>query len=962
MSNNMTNIDSQSWHSLMHALHNDVRNSRGLKLTGMAALNEINNYLLLFFIERNFSKYPTLDETCKFSYMYLNFCTDEHIKYDAKNYSGDPEKNRQLNYYKIWNHWCNTQNLNCVLRKLAGSARIQKYLQNEALTMCAFTQNCDTGKTIQLMINKIWTKFSQIANSNDPNIVMNLPLESFGFDAFGDAYEKFKLDMSSNSGKTTGQHFTPDIVKSFIVNETKPKYQELFYEPACGTGGFIHHAAKYIKFNDIKTNVPYKDDNGNILSISPYEYFVKHLMANECNPEIYKPLAINMLIHDIPIERIKKQDSLDNINIGQTLNKYDIICANPPFGAGDEVNIYDDTYWGPLKTGKNVIKDAMAQFIMHMYQSLKVGGRCGTVSDRGIINNGSDGKNSWQTKLRKFMLENTNLYKIVLLPKDTFEYTTFATCILFWKKGTPTKSVEFRELTFKDVMINGQKTKEVQENKLLGTITIEQIKAKNYSLKYDDYFKVVENKMSSGWIKLGDVCEFKSGKFNSNDMDNNGEIPFYSCVSNNPVGTHSTYSFNYPEYLLFIGSGGSQNNICGPTIGMGKTYYVSGKSACRSGVFSIVTKNIITKFGYYFLNLNRYNINSKAKYSANLGVISMDTLKNILVPNLPPSHQTEIVEFLDQQFEKYQINKLNKQIPLFELLIKKEWQMASDLLHLVYRQMASLDEIENIKRDIKAVFSLSVYGLGGQSRMMKLGDVVEIKSGKRLPKDHNFANNITTHPYIKVGDIDNIHNRDDYLTKLSYISDNTFIILKNYIVNTGDLIMSSVGSVGKLLIIPESLNGANLTENCVKIIIKNNIINKYYLYLFLKSKNDDIIKIGSQGNCQPKLGIFQINDFEIPIPPLNIQQQIINKINLLNDQSSHYNVYAQILQKEIDMISDTIKNMTNSNKINCSVTDVKHKFDSNELTIDLSNIDKYYENINDLKFDKLVSNRRVIEM
>lgn len=40
-------ISSQSWQSLMHALHNDVRNSRGLKLTGMAALNEINNYLSL---------------------------------------------------------------------------------------------------------------------------------------------------------------------------------------------------------------------------------------------------------------------------------------------------------------------------------------------------------------------------------------------------------------------------------------------------------------------------------------------------------------------------------------------------------------------------------------------------------------------------------------------------------------------------------------------------------------------------------------------------------------------------------------------------------------------------------------------------------------------------------------------------------------------------------------------------
>ena len=54
--------------------------------------------------------------------------------------------------------------------------------------------------------------------------------------------------------------------------------------------------------------------------------------------------------------------------------------------------------------------------------------------------------------------------------------------------------------------------------------------------------------------------------------------------------------------------------------------------------------------------------------------------------------------------------------------------------------------------------------------------------------------------------------------------------------------------------------------------------------------------------------------------------------------------------------------MTNSNKVNCNIIDVKHNFDTDELTIDLSNIDKYYENINDLKFDKLVSDRRVIEM
>jgi hypothetical protein len=52
-------------------------------LTGLGALNEINNYLLLFFMERNFDKYELLDE-CRFSYLYNNFCSDEKIKEDTK--------------------------------------------------------------------------------------------------------------------------------------------------------------------------------------------------------------------------------------------------------------------------------------------------------------------------------------------------------------------------------------------------------------------------------------------------------------------------------------------------------------------------------------------------------------------------------------------------------------------------------------------------------------------------------------------------------------------------------------------------------------------------------------------------------------------------------------------------------------------------------------------------------------
>jgi type I restriction enzyme M protein len=390
-------------------------------------------------MERNFDKYELSNE-CRFSYLYNNFCSDEKIKEDTKLPNTSYEEKIKHNYYKVWDHWCNVQgNMSCVLRQMATSDLLKKYLKNEVVSICAFSDKDETGKTIQLIINKIYKQF------NDQNNSLN---DTLNFSAFGDAYEKFKQQASSDSGKTTGQHFTPDVVKDYVVKEIKPKNNETFYEPACGTGGFIHHAVKYVRSNESNCDI-----------------FVNKLIANECNPEIYKPLAINMLIHDIPFDNINKQDSLDtrwNKN-GRFMNKIDCICANPPFGSADPVDA--DDYWGPLKTGKNVIKDAMAQFIMHMYQSLKNGGRCGTVSDRGIINNGSDSKNSWQTKLRKFMLENCNLYKIVLLPKETFDYTTFATCILFFVKGQSTEQVEFREITMKEVITEGQKNKVIDEDK-----------------------------------------------------------------------------------------------------------------------------------------------------------------------------------------------------------------------------------------------------------------------------------------------------------------------------------------------------------------------------------------------------------------------------------------------------------------------------------------------------------------
>ena len=108
-------VTPQSWLNFMWTLHNKLRNGRGVKLTGLSALNEINNFLLIFFIERDFDKYK-LDNDCKFSHLYKTYCTDKIISHsDNKSNVGNPIPIHK----KLWIHFSDTgTNMNCVLRKL----------------------------------------------------------------------------------------------------------------------------------------------------------------------------------------------------------------------------------------------------------------------------------------------------------------------------------------------------------------------------------------------------------------------------------------------------------------------------------------------------------------------------------------------------------------------------------------------------------------------------------------------------------------------------------------------------------------------------------------------------------------------------------------------------------------------------------------------------------------------------
>ena len=218
---------------------------------------------------------------------------------------------------------------------------------------------------------------------------------------------------------------------------------------------------------------------------------------------------------------------------------------------------------------------------------------------------------------------------------------------------------------------------ENNEKHILIEVDIKEIAKNNYSLNYTEYLKDDfdnEKYVNTNIKTIGDLFNCKMGKFNSNDMDNIGNIPFYSCKSDNPVGYHSGFSFENPEYLLLICAGGSQKNPIGENVGLGKCYYVNGKTACRANVCSLILKNttipINLKYIYYYLNINRMQTNKKAKFTTNLGTISLDDIKTIkiIIPSI--IEQNELVKNLDNLYEKNkqlekEIEENKKQAELF---------------------------------------------------------------------------------------------------------------------------------------------------------------------------------------------------------------------------------------------------------------------------------------------------------
>lgn len=267
---------------------------------------------------------------------------------------------------------------------------------------------------------------------------------------------------------------------------------------------------------------------------------------------------------------------------------------------------------------------------------------------------------------------------------------------------------------------------------------------------------------------------------------------------------------------------------------------------------------ILPEFLLYWLIANKPLLQSKIEHTGiGAGKFETDIIKKLVVrvPDLPT--QTAIAEILSSLDDKIELNnQINQNLEALAQAIFKRWFVDFEFPDENGQPYKSSGG-EMVESELGEIPKSWKVGL--------IGDVADVKGGKRMPNGSELTTVKNDHPYIRVRDF--VNSKVD-TSNLMYVPQSVWPKIKNYTIAQEDVYITIVGTIGLVGLIPPDLNGANLTENAAKIISKGAEPSwRYYLSLYLNSKQgQDEINARTVGSTQSKLAIFRIKEIPILIP------------------------------------------------------------------------------------------------
>ncbi|EJW3505071.1 N-6 DNA methylase [Campylobacter coli] len=406
--------------------------------------------------------------------------------------------------------------------------------------------------------------------------------------------------------------------------------------------------------------------------------------------------------------------------------------------------------------------------------------------------------------------------------------------------------------------------------------------------------------------------------------DSNGKYPFIK--SSRILEKCNEYDFDIEA--LIIGDGGSAN-----------IHYINGKfsSSDHTYIFINNKKNIILKFIYYVINSNLHILEVGFKGIA-LKNIAKSFIQSLKIPLPPFEIQKQIVAECEKVEEQH--NTLSLSIKEYQNLIKAMLQKCGIIEDNQEYELNSI--LENLQKlESKLDFNLLLSLIEEQISHSEV--LVEETQSKERRQDFNAFKNFSktikellqTLPAspqngwerVKLKDICNInqetYNPSNDLGEMLYIdidsveketgkiNFNDKIPCKNLptrarrIARADSVIISTVRPYLKgFVYIKDEIKDSIFSTGFAILNGKENIAKSqfvYYCFMFV----DDLmrqIEIKMPKSSYPSINTDDIGSFIIPLPPLEIQEKIVQNIELVEQQIDFLNLKLEFLEKEKEKI------------------------------------------------------------
>lgn len=243
--------------------------------------------------------------------------------------------------------------------------------------------------------------------------------QNYSDDIMGDSNEYLIKKFADLSKKNAGEFYTPRPIVKLMVQLLAPKAGDYVYDGACGTGGMLLEAIRYIG-NDQLT--------------------YGKIFGQEKNLATSAIARMNLFLHGAKDVQIVQGDTLRSpaFEEGGQLRTFDCVIANPPFSLKNwGADQFASDKYGRNMWGSPTDSNADFAWLQHMICSMdKKKGRCAIVLPQGVLfRSGKEGN------IRKQLVDSDKLECIITLVGGVFYSTGVSACILVMNNNKPSNHI-----------------------------------------------------------------------------------------------------------------------------------------------------------------------------------------------------------------------------------------------------------------------------------------------------------------------------------------------------------------------------------------------------------------------------------------------------------------------------------------------------------------------------------------